>query len=348
MPRTVRDSRSRQLARRLGRDRVRPPCRRSLLPLEIKDRRPNRLGPGPLAGRSQESARGPRVRQSTVDADVRPGDRENDRGFRLARALRRRIPKLLDWLAGEFIDSGWDVKHVLKLIVDVGHLSAIVASPREQLRQLDPDNRWLARQGRFRLDAELVRDNALAVSGLLSAKIGGPSVKPYQPAGYWRVSEFPEREWANDRGENQYRRGLYTFWQRTFLQPSLKAFDAPDARGMHGRCARGRTRRCSRWCCSTIRPMSKRRRVLRGADRAAKAARSRRSGIDWAFRQALVPRRRPPDESRDSAATLRASTTTNTRPTRRRPRSCSRVGDAPVAGRRRRRPNWRPGPRWPA
>ena len=79
----------------------------------------------------------------------------------------------------------------------------------------------------MRLDAELIRDNALAVSGLLSPKIGGPSVKPYQPAGYWAYLNFPTREWANDQGENQYRRGLYTWWQRTFLHPSLQAFDAP-------------------------------------------------------------------------------------------------------------------------
>jgi hypothetical protein len=72
----------------------------------------------------------------------------------------------------------------------------------------------------------LIRDNALSVSGLLAKKIGGPSVKPYQPAGYWAYLNFPRREWMNDRGENQYRRGLYTYWQRTFLHPSLLAFDA--------------------------------------------------------------------------------------------------------------------------
>jgi hypothetical protein len=95
-----------------------------------------------------------------------------------------------------------------------------------ELRQRDPYNQILAHQGRFRLDAEFVRDNALSISGLLVPKIGGPSVKPYQPAGYWRYLNFPVREWANDKGENQYRRGLYTWWQRTFLQPSLVAFDA--------------------------------------------------------------------------------------------------------------------------
>jgi hypothetical protein len=97
-----------------------------------------------------------------------------------------------------------------------------------QLAEVDPFNRLLARQERFRLDAEFVRDNALAVSGLLSSKIGGPSVKPYQPAGYWANLNFPPREWYNDHGADLYRRGLYTYWCRTFLQPMLAAFDAPS------------------------------------------------------------------------------------------------------------------------
>jgi len=136
-------------------------------------------------------------------------------------------PELLDWLAVEFRDSGWDIKHMLKLMaLSSTYRQSSVAS--EKLRQQDPYNLLLARQAAFRLDAELVRDNALAVSGLLSRKIGGPSVKPYQPAGYWQYLNFPTRTWVADKGENQYRRGLYTFWQRTFLHPSLRAFDAPS------------------------------------------------------------------------------------------------------------------------
>jgi hypothetical protein len=92
----------------------------------------------------------------------------------------------------------------------------------------DPYNRELARQSRFRLDAEFVRDNTLVISGLLTPKIGGPSVKPYQPAGYWENLNFPTREWESDNNENQWRRGLYTWWQRSYLQPSLAAFDAPS------------------------------------------------------------------------------------------------------------------------
>jgi hypothetical protein len=98
--------------------------------------------------------------------------------------------------------------------------------PRPEVDAIDPENRLVARQSRFRLEAEQIRDNALAVSGLLNKKIGGPSVKPYQPAGYWQYLNFPKREWENDKGDAQYRRGLYTYWQRTFLHPSLAAFDA--------------------------------------------------------------------------------------------------------------------------
>jgi hypothetical protein len=97
----------------------------------------------------------------------------------------------------------------------------------EALRQRDPYNQWLAHQNRFRMDAEMVRDNALAVSGLLVQKMGGPSARPYQPPLYWSYLNFPVREYQADKGDGLYRRGLYTYWCRTFLHPSLKAFDAP-------------------------------------------------------------------------------------------------------------------------
>jgi hypothetical protein len=96
------------------------------------------------------------------------------------------------------------------------------------LRLHDPDNRQLARQSRWRLDAEMVRDNALAVSGLLSRRVGGRSVRPYQPAGYYQFLNFPKRDYTAETDENQYRRGLYTHWQRAYLHPMLKAFDAPS------------------------------------------------------------------------------------------------------------------------
>jgi hypothetical protein len=136
-------------------------------------------------------------------------------------------PDLLDWLACEFMDSGWDVMHMVRVLVTSNaYRQSSMASPEQLVR--DPDNRLLARQSRFRLDAELVRDNALAISGLLVPTIGGPSVKPYQPDGYWEYLNFPERSYEADVGPGQYRRGLYTWWQRTFLHPSAMAFDAPS------------------------------------------------------------------------------------------------------------------------
>lgn len=134
---------------------------------------------------------------------------------------------LLDWLAFEFMDSGWDLKHMVRTIVtSATYKQASTATP--DLLAADLDNRELARQSPFRLDAELVRDNALAISGLLVPTLGGPNVRPYQPAGYWENLNFPAREYVADKDESQYRRGLYTWWQRSFLHPSLLAFDAPS------------------------------------------------------------------------------------------------------------------------
>ncbi|MFM7323083.1 MAG: DUF1553 domain-containing protein, partial [Armatimonadota bacterium] len=136
-------------------------------------------------------------------------------------------PELLDWLAVEFQDRAWDIKAMVRTIVTSRTYMQSSVAPRA-LRLRDPENRLLARQGRWRLDAELVRDNALALSGLLVRTIGGPSVKPYQPERYWENLNFPVRDYLADKGEGQYRRGLYTWWQRSFLHPSLLAFDAPS------------------------------------------------------------------------------------------------------------------------
>ncbi len=137
-------------------------------------------------------------------------------------------PELLDWLASEFRGSGWDVKHIVKLIVTSETYQQASAARRE-LGEIDPYNRLLAEQSGRRLDAEFVRDNALAISGLLTDDItGGPSVKPYQPAGYFANLNFPERTYTASTGSDQYRRGLYMHWQRTFMHPMLAAFDAPS------------------------------------------------------------------------------------------------------------------------
>jgi len=136
-------------------------------------------------------------------------------------------PELLDFLARQLVDSNWNLKQLLRSIVLSETYQRSSLATAVQLES-DPDNRWLARQSRFRLDAELVRDNALAASGLLVRDIGGRSVKPYQPAGYWAYLNFPTREWQSGSGSELYRRGLYTHWQRQYLHPSLLAFDAPS------------------------------------------------------------------------------------------------------------------------
>jgi hypothetical protein len=135
--------------------------------------------------------------------------------------------ELLDWLAGEFMESGWDVKHMVRLIIN-SQTYKQVSTASKTLQARDPYNRELARQSRWRIDAELVRDDALSLAGLLVPKIGGPSVKPYQPDGYWENLNFPPRNYEADKSESQYRRGLYVWWQRTFLHPSMVAFDAPS------------------------------------------------------------------------------------------------------------------------
>jgi mono/diheme cytochrome c family protein len=133
-------------------------------------------------------------------------------------------PELLDWLAIEFKD-GWDVKKTVRLMVtSQAYRQSSIETPAS--RERDPFNKLFARQSRWRLEAEFIRDNALAISGLLSPKIGGESVKPYQPLGYWTSLNFPTREWQKDSGEKTYRRGMYTHWQRSFPHPAMVAFDA--------------------------------------------------------------------------------------------------------------------------
>ena len=136
-----------------------------------------------------------------------------------------RHPELLDWLAVEFRESGWDVKHLVRLMVTSRTYRQSSNASRELLAR-DPENRDLARQGRWRIEAEMVRDSALQVSGLLVPRIGGPSVRPYQPDGYWENLNFPQRGYDASSGGDQYRRGLYTWWQRSYVHPSMLAFDA--------------------------------------------------------------------------------------------------------------------------
>ena len=136
-------------------------------------------------------------------------------------------PELLDWLAVEFVESGWNVKHMVRQIVTSAAYRQASREP-PGLRERDPENRLFARQGRFRLPAEMVRDNALKVSGLLVERVGGPSARPYQPDGYYAHLNFPKRTYKADSGADQYLRAVYTHWQRQFLHPMLRAFDAPS------------------------------------------------------------------------------------------------------------------------
>ncbi len=139
-------------------------------------------------------------------------------------------PALLDWLAVEFRESGWDVKRFFTLLVTSAAYRQSAQVTPEKL-QVDPQNRLLSRGPRFRMDAEMVRDHALAASGLLVPKIGGPSVRPYQPDGVWEAVAMPEsntRLYKRDSGESLYRRSLYTFWKRAAPPASMEILNAPN------------------------------------------------------------------------------------------------------------------------
>jgi hypothetical protein len=139
-------------------------------------------------------------------------------------------PELLDWLAAELRDGSeagghpWDIKAFVRLIVTSAAYRQSAAATKEKLEK-DPDNRLLSRGPRLRLDAEYIHDNALAVSGLLNEKVGGPSVKPYQPAGIW---DGVDAKYEQDHGAKLYRRGMYVFWRRSAHYPSFATFDAPN------------------------------------------------------------------------------------------------------------------------
>jgi hypothetical protein len=230
-------------------------------------------------------------------------------------------PELLDHLAVEFVESGWDVKAMLRRLVtsSVYRQSSKVAP---DVLARDPRNRLLARGPRFRLPAELIRDGALAAGGLLRERIGGPSVFPYQPSGVWeavasgRPKEYTAQVYRQDHGENLYRRSLYTFWKRLAPPPSLAAFDAPSREACVVR--RQRTNTPLQALASLNDPAFVE--AARGlATRALREAETADDGrIRWAFRVALA--RRPSaaelailtgllaDQRRHFAGDLRAAT----------------------------------------
>ena len=136
-------------------------------------------------------------------------------------------PELLDHLAIQFVRGGWKVKPILRQLA-LSHVYRLQSRPTPELLERDPDNRLFARQTSYRLPAEMIRDQVLFASGLLVREVGGPTSHPYQPAGYYRHLNFPKRKYHPDQNENQWRRGVYVHWQRQFLHPMLKAFDAPS------------------------------------------------------------------------------------------------------------------------
>jgi hypothetical protein len=152
-------------------------------------------------------------------------------------------PELLDWLAVEFRESGWDVKKLYRLMVTSATYRQSAAVTPDRLAK-DPANRFLSRGPRFRMDGEMLRDAALATSGLLVEKLGGPSVKPYQPPGVWEEVAMPEsntKTYVPDKGEGLYRRTLYTFWKRASPPPSMETFDATSREVVCTRRARSNT-----------------------------------------------------------------------------------------------------------
>jgi hypothetical protein len=136
-------------------------------------------------------------------------------------------PELLDWLAGELVQNNWSMKHIQRLIVTSATYRQSSAT-RTELVDIDPQNVLLARQNRQRVEAEIIRDLALAVGGLLDARIGGPSVRPPQPAEYSSLTYANSAKWEVSKGGDKYRRGMYTFFQRTSPYPMLMTFDSPD------------------------------------------------------------------------------------------------------------------------
>ena len=141
-------------------------------------------------------------------------------------------PELLDWLATEFVSKQWDIKAFLRMLVtSATYRQSSAITPELEAR--DPENKLLARGSRARMPAEMIRDQALAISGLMVSAVGGPSVKPYQPPGLWedisfKGGEFSAQTFVQDHGDALYRRSMYTFWKRTCPPPSLQTFDAPE------------------------------------------------------------------------------------------------------------------------
>jgi hypothetical protein len=200
-------------------------------------------------------------------------------------------PELLDRLAHAFVESGWDIRAMMKRIV-TSRTYQQASIGRADLLEQDPGNRLYARQSAFRLPAEMIRDNALSIGGLLVNDVGGPSARPYQPEGYYRHLNFPTRTYQEDEDQKQWRRGVYVHWQRQFLHPMLKAFDAPSRE----ECTAQRPRSNTPLAALTLLNDPSFIEAARGfAERALAApAECDRERLTWTFREALT---RPPTDA---------------------------------------------------
>jgi hypothetical protein len=196
-------------------------------------------------------------------------------------------PELLDWLAVEFRESGWDVKKLYRLLVtSATYRQSAVATPESLAKDLG--NKFLARGPRFRMDAEMLRDSALAASGLLVEKIGGPPVKPYQPAGIWEEVAMPEsntKTYTQGKGEDLYRRSVYTFWKRASAPASLETFDATSREVACTRRARTNTPLQAFVTMNDPQWLEAARKL---AERAVKAAPTAEARIDYMARRTLA------------------------------------------------------------
>ncbi len=156
-------------------------------------------------------------------------------------------PELLDYLAVEYRESGWDTKHILRLIVTSATYKQSAAVSAATSRSADPHNRLLARGPRSRLSAEMVRDQALAISGLLNARMYGPPVQPPQPPVGLSAAFGSSTDWKTSEGEDQHRRAIYTRWRRNLPYPSMVTFDAPERNICAAHVACARTHRYRHW-----------------------------------------------------------------------------------------------------
>jgi cytochrome c553 len=213
--------------------------------------------------------------------------------------------ELLDWLAVEFRDSGWDVKRLFRLLVTSAAYRQAATATAEKLEK-DPQNRLLSRGPRFRMDAEMVRDYALAAGGLLAAKIGGPSVRPYQPDGVWEAVAMPEsntRYYQRDNGENCYRRSLYTFWKRAAPPASMDILNAPTREVCTVRRERTNTPLQALVCLNDPQFVEAARHLAQAT--LSDGGATLESRLDYAARR-LLARPLRPDESQALAATVGA------------------------------------------